>query len=149
MNNINSPLRNNKSVFPWKWIFLGILSLLIIRIYLNKDPDLISNEPSVKKTTSNSIYNFTLTECLGKDLTKAATFTVDTKSTRWVLNFNNGESITYDIQTGNSKDPMCGLKAMDSYGDKCEICIRPEKGGVKIDFEYSGKKLIYSGYHQK
>lgn len=151
MAQLNPPLlhKDPPSPFPWKWIIIAALGVMIIRACGSNSPDPVVSDPSIESSTPKSVYNFTLTECIGKDLDKAATFMVDTKSTNWVLDFNNGESITYTIQSGSSSDPMCGLKARDSFGDLCTICIRPNGGQVKIDFDYSGKRLIYSGYHQK
>jgi hypothetical protein len=151
MTQLNPPLNHEKptSQFPWKWIVILILGFMIIRACSNNTSEPVVPDAPTESNTTKTVYNFTLTECLGKDLNKAATFTVDTKSTNWILDFNNGESIIYTIQSGNSSDPMCGLKAKDSFGVLCTICIRPNGGEVKINFDYSGKQLVYSGYHQK
>ena len=96
------------------------------------------------------IYRFKLTELLGKSLIKPATFTVDPSSTKWVLNMNNGKSITYTILSGNDDDPLCGLRAKDSLGDRCEICIKNTGGtSTTVTFNYSGDKYVYTGHYIK
>jgi hypothetical protein len=104
---------------------------------------LISSSP---QASPNAVYRFNLTKLLGKPLLKPATFTVDPSSTRWVLNMNNGKSITYTIISGNSADALCGLSAKDSLGDFCEICVRAEPNdAVTVVFEYGKHKYIYTG----
>ena len=96
------------------------------------------------------IYRFKLTELLGKSLIKPATFTVDPSSTKWILNMNNGKSITYTILSGNGDDPLCGLRAKDSLGDRCEICIKNTGGtSTTVTFNYSGSRYVYTGNYIK
>ena len=103
----------------------------------------------IAASANKASYSFTLTDCIGKKLTRPATFTINTQNTVWKLDFNNGTSILYSIISGNSTDPMCGLKSKDSFGDKCEICIKPNGSNVTITFDYAGKKLVYTGYIQR
>ena len=95
---------------------------------------------------TQQVYKFSLTECNGKSLKKPATFYLNTKSTRWTLNFNNGDIAVYNILAGNKQDPLCGLDAVNSFGDKCTICITPGSSGqITIIFNYSGKRMTYKG----
>ena len=101
---------------------------------------------SVATSGSAAVYKFRLTTLLGKKLPNAAIFTVNTNSTTWILNLNNGTSISYNILSGSKYDPLCGLNARDNLGDNCEICIRPEPNdAVTIVFTYGKHKYIYKG----
>lgn len=105
-----------------------------------------AENPPEPEAAPSTTYTFTLTKLLNKPLVKPATFTVDTKSTDWVLNFNNGTSLTYTIISGSESDPLCGLQVRDSYGDKAVLCInKGSDDNVTVVFNYSGKRLVYSG----
>lgn len=93
----------------------------------------------------SQVYRFRLTECNGKKLKQPATFYLNTESVRWTLDFNSGDKVVYKILSGNQHDPLCGLDATDSFGDKCSICIEPSGSEVTITFNYYGKKMIYRG----
>lgn len=108
-----------------------------------------NSETSDISSSAATTYKFILTECLGKDLLKPATFIVDPSSTKWKLDFNNGESIIYTIISGNQHDPLCGLNAKDNFGDRCKICIKNNGRKVTITLDYSGKVLVYKGYFEK
>lgn len=134
-----------------KWVIRILLVIIFVQLlkYCGNKPEPVKSTASQSSPTpsesSSKVYRFNLTECLGKDLVKPATFTVDPTSTNWELDFNNGTSLTYTIISGNQYDPMCGLKAKDSYGDRCEICIKKEGDETVVTFDYSGKKLVYRG----
>lgn len=137
------------------WIIRILLIFIFIQVikFCRDDPEPTvykSPEPEASTSESSKVFRFNLTECLGKDLVKPATFTVDANSTEWVLDFNNGSSLTYTIISGNENDPLCGLKAKDSYGDRCTICIKKnESGSSTVTFGYSGKTLVYKGEYMK
>jgi hypothetical protein len=124
------------------------LSIILSSCQSNTQNQETSTEVSTAQDSKN--YRFNLTECLGKDLIKPATFTASVESVDWLLDFNNGTSITYTIISGNEHDPMCGLKARDSLGDDCEICIKKTDGdNTTVTIDYSGKKLVYKGNYMR
>lgn len=132
-----------------KWVILIVVIIVLVQAFSffgsdSTQTEVLNTETS---TSANSkLYRFNLTECLGKDLIKPATLTVDAASTNWLLDFNNGSSLTYTVISGNEYDPMCGLKAKDNNGDMCEICIKKnEDDRTTVTFDYSGKKMIYKG----
>lgn len=118
---------------------MKINSLLVV-LFLMFSTKGLSN-----RTSHNAIYKFRLTECIGKKLTKPATFYLNTESAKWVLDFNNGDKIVYSIISGNAHDPLCGIDAKDSFGDLCVICIRPSGDKAIISFKYGNNTLTYKG----
>lgn len=87
-----------------------------------------------------------ITEAFGKRLTTPAHFSIGNKKV-WVLDYRNGSKINYTIIAGNKYNPLCGIKAVDSNGDSCEICfINQGDGSMIIEFKYSPSlKLIMKG----
>src|SRR5690606_14517061 len=81
------------------------------------------NTYAIPKQTG--VYKFELTELNGKKIPKPAIFYVYANSTKWTLDYRNGDKIVYTILSGNDYDPLCGLNAVDSFGDRCTICIKP------------------------
>lgn len=136
-----------------KWIIRILLLFLFVQFikYCTEKQEestqyMKENPPEEAYSAPSTAYRFRLTTLLGKSLKQPATFTVDTKSTDWVLDMNNGDRIVYTILSGSEHDPLCGLKARDSMGDKCEICIRNEPDdAVTVVFEYGKHRYIYKG----
>jgi len=136
-----------------KWVIRILLFFLFIQFVKycsNKQGEsnqyLKENSPEQSYDSPSTSYTFRLTTLLGKSLEQPATFIVDPKSTDWVLDMNNGDKIVYTILSGSEYDPLCGLKARDSMGDKCEICIRNEPNdAVVVVFEYGKHKYVYKG----
>ena len=135
---------------PNKWLILILAVAVLVLVLSYFQPETAQTAisgPQANTSGNSKLYKFKLTECLGRELPEPATFTVDAGSTtNWLLDYNNGSSLTYTIITGNEYDPMCGLKAKDSNDDLCEICIKKnEDDRTTITFDYSGRKLIYKG----
>lgn len=106
---------------------------------------LFLNEKEIK-TSNTQTYKFVLTHALGKKLDKPAYFYVGSNK-KWTLDFRNGDKIIYNIISMNEDNPMCGIRAKDSFGDYADICITKTSGdNTKIEFKYNNKRLTYSGY---
>lgn len=87
-----------------------------------------------------------ITEAFGKKLITPAHFSVGNKKV-WVLDYRNGSKISYTIIALNKHNTLCGIQAVDSNGDSCEICFISQGGGTMvIEFKYSpSMKLIMKG----
>lgn len=95
------------------------------------------------RSSSDGEYKFELTELNGIKKPKPAIFHVYTKSPKMILDYQNGDKVTYTIVSGNEHDPMCNITAEDSFGDRCTICIKPSP--LTITISYDGKNLVYKG----
>jgi hypothetical protein len=66
---------------------------------------------------------------------------------KWVLDFKNGDKITYAIESGNKYNLLCGLETRDNNGDQCEICITKKEGrNVLIEFKYGSRTVWFTGF---
>lgn len=90
---------------------------------------------------------FVLTHLLGKKLKVDAHFIL-TSDTQWTLDLRNGDKIKYNVISYNQSNQLCGIKCVDSNGDKCEICISKQLGNETIiTFKYNKGTLTYKGYY--
>ena len=133
---------------------IGCIPSLIIFITVIAFIGYLSDEFGNNSTSNKSEYNqnkkvtkFILTECLGMEMPKNATFNIPTNGDNWSIDFNNGDVIIYKLQTLNKYNMLCGITAIDNFGDNCEICITPD-GDKKaiITFKYGSKTITYKGY---
>lgn len=96
--------------------------------------------------TPPQTYKFVLTHMLGKKLDVSAHF-VTGNTRNWVLDFRNGKKINYKITSMNEQNPMCGINALDQFGDRASICITKTTGdGVAVEIKYGDKRIQYKGY---
>lgn len=136
-------------------IFRNVLSSLLVISLL-----FISIENSGKGKSNKSPFNvestrlstvagkFVLTHLLGKRMKTDAHFVL-TGETQWTLDFRNGDKIKYNVISYNKYNQLCGMKCVDSNGDKCEICISKQSGNeTKITFKYNKGTLTYKGYYE-
>lgn len=71
-----------------------------------------------------------------------------TSDTQWTLDLRNGDKIKYNVISYNQSNQLCGIKCVDSNGDKCEICISKQLGNETIiTFKYNKGTLTYKGYY--
>ena len=64
----------------------------------------------------------------------------------WVLDFNNGDKVSYKTTSGNKYNTLCGIEAVDSFNDKCTICITKTSDSESlIQFKYGSKVMNYTG----
>jgi hypothetical protein len=103
------------------------------------------NNRSTSSHVKSGIKRFVLTSCLGKKLDKIAHFYVD--GAKWKMDFNNGDKIFYDVISGNEATPLCGINTIDSFKDKCEICITKKGDDAVVQFKYAKGTLSYEGYY--
>jgi hypothetical protein len=68
---------------------------------------------------------------------------------KWTLDLKNGGKIIYTIIYQNIITPMCSVKARDSSGNNCEICITTNGTKAIVEFRYEKETVIYSGYLSK
>ncbi len=139
---------SNKTLWNAIMFLLGFLVLYIVILVSceSNDTSTATQNSLPASPAVNGVYKITLNDCLGKNLLKPATFYLDTKSTIWTLDYNNGTKIDYQLISGKEDDPLCGLKARDSNGDKCELCFDiSDRNSVKVRFDYGSVTLRCNG----
>jgi len=101
-------------------------------------------------TLSSSVFagKFILTHAMGKKLPTPAYFYIGEQKV-WKLDYRNGDKILYTPITFNKSNMLCGIKAKDSNGDYCEICITKTGSKAIIEIEYSVGTLTYEGYYSE
>jgi len=98
------------------------------------------------KNETGKSFIFVLTHLLDKKLIKDAYFSVGDMKV-WELDFKNGDVIKYTIVSMNEDNLLCGITAVDSIGDTCDICITKLSGDeTNVEFKYKDNRATYKGY---
>lgn len=129
-----------------KWLFVAAIVMLVFKCACtNNSKPSDSKESDYETTEVDTVATrkmFTLTSLMGKELSTPAKFYVE--GSKWELDTGD-ESIFYTIISGDKYNPMCGLNAVDSNGDECEICITKLSDRSTVSFEYAAGKMTYEG----
>ena len=105
-------------------------------------------ETTSTKTANNiPAPKFILTHMLGQKLPKEATLYVTGET--WILDYNNGDKVTYKIISGREDTPLCHIKAIDNTKEKCEICITKTGDNALVQFKYGEKILSFDGHYSE
>lgn len=119
--------------------------LLFLGLFVGTQFACSSSETKVE-TPETGQQKFTLTHLNGKELDKNAVLSLH--KNHWELDMKNGDIITYTILFKDEMDPLCGLKAVDTFKDTCMICASIEQNKASIDFIYSKGKITYTGFFE-
>ena len=114
---------------------ITIFSFTSASVYSGDKPEINNSKKTI----------FILTHLSGVELTQEAFFYSE-DSKIWKLHFRNGETIKFTIIGNNKENTTCGIKAEDSSGQHCKICVSKSGDTTNLEFNYKNKKIIYSGY---
>jgi hypothetical protein len=142
--NKNSPNSNKIGIIPI--LLILILVFIILNFFDNKYPTKTLSTFQKDVQVNKQVGRFNLTKCLGITLSPNATFNVPTNGDNWSIDYNNGKIVYYKLISFNKENMLCGIKAVDSFGDDCEICIYPDGDKAIITFKYGTKTITYNGY---
>src|SRR5688572_16995688 len=133
---------STKTLWIICFALIAVLIVTCVATVADSEPAEPVAEQQTKKPTT---FAFELTAGMGKTLLQPAYFYCGDQPV-WILDYKNGSSVKYTIQSGNSQNSLCGLKAIDNEGKNCEICITPKEGeNVLIEFKYPAGTLWFNG----
>lgn len=140
----NEPSSKRIGIIPI--LLILILGFILFKYFDNKYPAKSLTTIQKDVVDNKQVERFMLTKCLGRTLTPNATFNVPTNGEKWSIDYNNGEIVYYQLISFNKENMLCGIKALDSFGDDCEICIYPDGDKAIVTFKYGTKTITYNGY---
>lgn len=132
---------------PYKILLAAIFITLIFFGYQSKTRYMTTPDGEIHELLSMdgelNPKRYVITEERGVKLKKQGEFLVE--GDEWKLDID-GKEITYEIHTTDKFLEMCFIKARDSFGKKCEICIMDSSydSVIRIDYE-DGRSLVYTG----
>ncbi|NMH28490.1 hypothetical protein [Flavobacterium silvaticum] len=109
---------------------------------LNSEPPTETIAYSENKIDPEHIV-FRLTHMMGEKMKQPAYFTLE--GTKWTLDLGDGSEIDYEVISSDKYNPMCGIKAMDNFGDLATICVTKQPAHTLIQFSYADKTMTYFG----